>query len=117
MATTPETDVPADRQYVDYDEYVDFQLLRTRTKIKQADIWGTLTLLLAGTIGYLLLFVVCDQWLFDGGIGARTRTGMLAIVLGVGITLLVRRVLVPLMRQIHPLYAAKMIEQADPGLK
>lgn len=117
MPVAPQNDKGPGRQFVDYDEYVDLQLHKARTKIKAADIFGTLTLLSAAAIAYLLVFAVCDQWLIEGGFGAGTRLALLVVALAVGGTLFVRRVLVPLVRRIHPLYAARMIEQAAPDLK
>ncbi|MSR59938.1 MAG: hypothetical protein EXS05_20255 [Planctomycetaceae bacterium] len=117
MAGTPQTAAPVSKQYVDYDEYVDFQLEKARNHIKATDIFTTLTTLAAAFIGYLLVFVVCDQWLLEGGFSDWARMALLAIVVaGLG-TVLARRVIVPLVRRIHPLYAARMIEQADPELK
>src|SRR5262249_41758777 len=51
------------------------------------------------------------------GFGYAARVGLLTVLLvGVGGTL-AWRVLFPLLRRVHPLYAARVIEQSDPNLK
>lgn len=117
MAGNSQTAAPPSKQYVDYDEYVDFQLEKARNHIKATDIFTTLTGLVTAFIGYLLVFVVCDQWLLEGGFSDWARVLLLVAVVGGLGTVLARRVILPLLRRIHPLYAARMIEQADPGLK
>lgn len=105
------------KQYVDYEEYVDYQLEKTRSSIKLTDVFTTLTALSVAVIGYLLLFVVFDQWVIDGGFGYSSRVALLSLlVVGIFGTLS-WRVLLPLVRSIHPLYAARVIEQADPNLQ
>lgn len=117
MAATSDRDTPATKQYVDYDEYVDFQIEKARSHIKATDIFTTITLLLAAFVGYLLVFVVFDQWVLEAGFSDWARSALLAVVLlAIGATL-VRRVILPIVRRIHPLYAARMIEKADPKLK
>lgn len=116
-AEAPETGAASDKHFVDYDEYVDLQIEKARAHIKASDIFTTATLLFAGAVAYLLLFAVCDQWLVEGGFAARTRLVMLLAALAAGATILVRRVVLPLIHQVHPLYAARMIERADPNFK
>jgi hypothetical protein len=117
MSSTHDAKTPAARQYVDYDEYVDFQIEKARAHIKATDIFTTVTLVTAVFVGYLLLFVVCDQWILDGGFSGWTRGVLLTVVLTVLGTLLVRRVVLPLIRRVHPLYAARMLERSDPNLQ
>ncbi|MGQ0635841.1 MAG: hypothetical protein ACT4QC_14615 [Planctomycetaceae bacterium] len=117
MASTSDTPTAAQRQFVEYDEYVDLQMQKARAHIKATDVLATVTLLVAAFVAYLLLFAVCDQWLFEGGFGAGARLGLLILMLGAGVTVFVRRVAWPLIRSVHPLYAARMIERADPNLK
>ena len=73
MAGTLETRPPEAAHYVDYEEYVDFQLEKTRSSIKLTDIFTTLTALAVAVIGYLLVFVILDQWVLDGGFGYASR--------------------------------------------
>jgi hypothetical protein len=117
MATTTEA-APADsKQYVDYEEYVDFQLEKTRSSIKLTDIFTTLTTLAVAVISYLLVFVLLDQWVLEGGFGYTARVVLLGILLAGVLGTLGWRVIFPLLRRVHPLYAASVIESSDPNLK
>src|SRR6516225_3993961 len=117
MATTTESPRPDAQHYVDYEEYVDFQLEKTRSSIKLTDIFTTLTALAVAVIGYLLVFVVLDQWVIDGGFGYAARVGLLGVLAAVVLGTLTWRVLLPVIRRVHPLYAARVIERSDPNLK
>lgn len=70
--------MPPDQQYVDFDEYIDFHLAKTRTNIKYNDLFTTLVTMATLFLGYLLVFVVLDQWVIDGGFGYGPRVIMLA---------------------------------------
>lgn len=117
MAGTLDANTPDAPHYVDYEEYVDFQLEKTRSSIKLTDIFTTLTTLAVAVIGYLLVFVVLDQWVLDGGFGYVSRVGLLSVLMIGVLGTLVWRVLLPLLRRVHPLYAARVIERSDPNLK
>ncbi|MGE5195327.1 MAG: hypothetical protein ACM3U2_22770 [Deltaproteobacteria bacterium] len=117
MATTTEAPRPEAKHYVDYEEYVDFQLEKTRSSIKLTDIFTTLTALAVAVIGYLLVFVVFDQWVLEGGFGYAARVSLLCVLLAGVLGTLTWRVFLPLIRRIHPLYAARVIEKSDPNLK
>jgi hypothetical protein len=111
------TQAPDGKHYVEYEEYVDFQLEKTRSNIKLNDILTTLTALAVAVLGYLLAFVVLDQWVIPGGFGYAARV-LLLIVLASGVFgTLGWRVLWPLWRRVHPIYAARVIERSDPNLK
>jgi hypothetical protein len=105
------------KHYVEYEEYVDFQLEKTRSIVKRTDILTTLTSLAVAVIGYLFVFVVFDQWILAGGFGYASRVVLLGLMLGAVTATLVWRVLLPFLRQVHPLYAARVIERSDPQLK
>src|SRR5262245_18302314 len=117
MATTTEAPQADSKHYVDYEEYVDFQLEKTRSSIKLTDIFTTLTTLAVAVISYLLVFVLLDQWVLDGGFGYTARVGLLGVLLVVVLGVLSWRVIFPLLRHVHPLYAARVIEKSDPNLK
>ena len=104
-------------QYVDYDEFVDFQIEKARNHIKATDIFTTLTSLAAAFVGYLLVFVVCDHWVIAGGFSDWARVSLLVALLATMGAILVRRVVLPLIRRVHPLYAARMLEKSDPKLQ
>ena len=103
--------------YVDFDDYVDFHLNKTRQNIKSTELFTTLGWLATLDVGYLLAFVVADHWLIDGGFSLLPRVLMLAVVLAVTVGVLVWKVILPWSHQISALYAAKAIESADSHLK
>ena len=117
MAGAAQSRAPDSTKYVEYEEYVDFQLEKTRAIVKRTDILTTLMALGVGVVGYLLAFVVFDQWIIEGGFGYASRIVLLSIVAVVVTGTLAWRVVWPLLRQVHPLYAARVIEQSDPKLK
>src|SRR5262249_5921659 len=117
MATTTEAPQADPKHYVDYEEYVDFQLEKTRSSIKLTDIFTTLTTLAVVVISYLLVFVLLDQWVLEGGFGYTARVVLLGILLAGVLGTLGWRVIFPLLRRVHPLYAASVIESSDPKLK
>lgn len=106
-----------DQKFVDFDEFVDYQLRKTRTEIKQTDVLTGLVGVAVVVLGYLLAFVLLDQWVIEGGFSPAVRMLMLAVlVLGVG-AWMVRRLVWPYFHHVTELYAARELEQSDPGLK
>ncbi|MBI5761639.1 MAG: hypothetical protein HZA46_24280 [Planctomycetales bacterium] len=103
--------------YVDFDDYVDFHLNKTRQNIKSTELFTTLGWLATLDVGYLLAFVIADHWLIDGGFSFVPRVLMLFVVMGVTLGVLVWKVILPWSHQISALYAAKAIESADTHLK
>ncbi len=117
MATTEHSTVDKPQQYVDFDEYVGFHLSRTQSGIKSTEILTTLGWI--GTLGlaYLLIFTVLDHWVIDGGFSRFARISLLLSAVTLGVGWFVWRVVVPYMRSINSLYAARQIEQSTPSLK
>ncbi len=105
------------KNYVAFDEFVDFHVHKTQSHIKTTDIATTIVAVLVGFLSYLLLFVVFDQWVVTGGFGPLARGLMLAVLTGTLATVIGWRVVWPLCRRVNALYAARLIEQADPSLK
>ena len=103
--------------YVDFDEYVDFQLEKTRHSIKWTDIVTAAAVVAAFVVGYLLLFAIVDHWLIPGGFGHTARFVMVGGLLAVTAGWLTWRVILPYLKQVSGLYAAQMIESTEPGLK
>lgn len=116
MATTVEPR-GGTQPYVDADEYIDFQLAKTQSQIKTTELLTSAGWLGLAVLGYVLTFVVLDQWVIPGGFGALARSIWLGILLVGGGTWLSWRILLPGFKTVHELYAAKMIESADPTLK
>lgn len=104
-------------RYLDFDEYVDLKLQKTRSTIKSTDILVALAGVAAMFLGYLLVFVVFDQWVVPGGFGIGLRWVLLSTLLILTAAWLVWKVGVPYLRSVNRLFAAKEIEKADPDLK
>jgi hypothetical protein len=112
----PHSDAPA-QQYVDFDEYVEYQVGKTQARIKTTEI--ATACFAAGTmfLACLLVFVVLDQWAIPGGFGVTARSLMLAGLLGSVAVWLISRALIPYLKSVNALFAARVIESSDPHLK
>jgi len=99
--------------YVEYDEFVEIQIARTRDSLRTNEIITALTQLALWVIGYLLVVVILDQWIADRGLSPQIRLVLLLGLLAGSGYLVAYRILWPLLRRIHPLYAARVIEQAE----
>lgn len=99
--------------YADCDEFIDYQMQVARRRIKWADLLTAV--LLAGVLlsGYVLVFTVLDHWVISGGFSPFTRASMLVAVVAIAAGIIVRYVILPWRREIHPLYAAKMLDSAN----
>jgi len=104
-------------QYVEFDEYIDFQLQKTRQSMKVTDIATAVCGISVAVLAYLLVFAVCDHWLIPGGFGYFWRVSLLAgLVVGTCLWVGVRVVL-PSMKRINQLYAARAIEGVSPEMQ
>ena len=104
-------------KFVEFDEFIDFQLRKTRKGIHSADLMSSGVILAAFLLGYLSLFSIFDHWVIPGGFNDLTRLILFAIVGVVSVGWLVVKIAIPLLREVNVLYAAKEIEQAHPELK
>ncbi|MBC8112880.1 MAG: hypothetical protein H7062_00740, partial [Candidatus Saccharimonas sp.] len=104
-------------RYVDFDEYVDLKLQKTRSSIKTTDLLVALAGVAAMFLGYLLVFVVLDQWVVPGGFGIGLRWTLLLALLVATVAWLVWKVGRPYIRSVNGLFAAREIEKSEPGLK
>ncbi len=104
-------------RYVDFDEYVDLKLQKTRSSIKTTDLLVALAGVAAMFLGYLLAFVVLDQWVVPGGFGIGLRWTLLLTLLVATVAWLVWKVGRPYLRSVNGLFAAREIEKSEPGLK
>lgn len=104
-------------QYVEPDAYIDYQLEKTRSGVKSTDMLtaavGSVTLLL----GYLLAFVILDHWVVPGGFGIVARVVLLTGVVAACGTWLAIGVVIPYLRRVNSLYAARLIEESNPDLR
>ncbi|MCA9070362.1 MAG: hypothetical protein KDA84_15625, partial [Planctomycetaceae bacterium] len=105
------------QQYVDFDEYIDYQLQKTRGNIKSTDVLTAFAFVAVFVLAYLLAFVICDHWLVPEGFSQTTRMLLLAFVGLVSAGWLGWRVVWPYMQQVNQLFAAKLIEKSQPELR
>ncbi|MCH7987963.1 MAG: hypothetical protein IID46_02300 [Planctomycetes bacterium] len=105
------------QQYVDFDEYIDYQLQKTRSNIKATDILTALVGVAVLVLSYVLLFVVFDHWVVTGGFSRTTRILMLSGAIIAAATWIGFKVVIPYLKRVTGLYAAREIEKNDPGLK
>ncbi|MEX2113669.1 MAG: hypothetical protein WD845_10815 [Pirellulales bacterium] len=122
QGTTPANDsAVAERigngQVVEFDDFIEAQLRKTRSHVRSVDIATGLMLLAAGTLAYILLAAVVDHWIVTGGLGFWGRTVFLLVYLVAAGAYLASSVLPLLLRRINPLYAAETIERSHPSLK
>ena len=99
---------------LDYEQFIDHQLQRTRRRIRFTDIATACLTLLVAFLGILFLEVVFDH-LFGMPYGLRwfiLMFGMAGAAVFAGF-----RLVVPLVRRINGLYAAKTIEESEPAFK
>ena len=115
MASTLETHNA--QQYVDFDEYIDYQLQKTRGNIKSTDILTAFACIAVFVLAYLLLFVISDHWLVTDGFSQTTRVILLSLVGLLSAGWLAWKVVWPYLRQVNGLFAAKVIEQSQPELR
>src|SRR3954467_986808 len=99
---------------LDYEQYIEHQLKRTRSRIKFTDV-VTAGLLLAT----IVMAVVFIEILFDHTIGLPLMVRRVFPWIGAlaGLFYCIRRMIVPLISQVNGVYAAKTIEEAHPAFK
>ncbi|MFN7805554.1 MAG: hypothetical protein ACK5TO_16160, partial [Planctomycetaceae bacterium] len=120
MAGTTESKGAASRRqvaspvpYLEYDEFVEVQIAKTRDSLRSNEVITSLTQLAVLWIGYLLMVVILDQWVADRGLSPPIRMILLLGLIAVSGFITVRNILWPLFRRINPLYAARVIEESE----
>lgn len=103
-------------QYAELDEFIDFQLQKTRQGIKTVDIATAICGAVVFVLGYLLIFVVCDHWLITDGFGPAARIGLLSLLTLATLGWLTWKIVLPAVRQVNRLYAARTLEGHSPEL-
>jgi hypothetical protein len=122
VPTAPDPAVPTPRaaraeHVVEYRDFTQQQLDRTRSHVKWTELSGALLTLVLGAAACLMALTVLDAWVLPGGLGTVGRWLAWCLLLG-GLVGYAARVLLPLVvRRINPLYAAQTIERARPSLK
>lgn len=112
-ASTPAT---SDR-YVDFDEYVEFQLDKTRKSIKTNDLITAIAVAAVAILAGLLTFVVFDHWVIAGGFSVFARWCWFLAFAVTTVGWFAWKIGVPSFRSVNRLFAAKELELADPALR
>ncbi|MFO1092991.1 MAG: hypothetical protein U0992_06720 [Planctomycetaceae bacterium] len=116
-AVVGESATAGSKKYVNFDEYVDFQVDKTRAGIRNTDLLFAAVTVLLAVVSYLLAFVIADQWLIDGGFSYWPRVGLLAGVAGFVCVWTTTKIVLPYWKRVTSLYAARELEQTQPQLK
>ena len=125
-------------EFVDYDRYIDRQLRKARSQIRSVDTLSSIIICVTGILGYLLLSVLIDHWMVKGGLSTAGRWLIFAgfsfsllsyLVLAVLLPLFPRLIKIrwlawlnhqvglPVVKKVHPYYAARTIENSDQKFK
>jgi hypothetical protein len=97
------------------DQFIEAQLDKTRRDVKLVDLFGSLMVLAAGIVGFLLVIAVVDHWIVPLGVWARWL--LLSGMTVAAVWHFVAVVLPLLLGRINPIYAARTIEQSEPSLR
>ena len=117
MATALDQPTRGSQKYVDFDEFIDFHVNKTRAGIRHTDLLTALVTVALVVLTYLLAFVVLDQWVVPGGFGYWPRLLMLGAVAVFVVGWIGWKVVYPYLQRVTSLYAAKQIETSQPELK
>lgn len=99
---------------LDYEQYIDHQLSRTRSRIKMTDLLTACLMLVAAAIALLFVEVVLDHAF---GLPIWLRRIVLFVGITAGLVFAGLRIVLPLIGRVNGLYAAKTIEESDPSFK
>jgi collagen type III alpha len=113
----PPLPAPSRGRLVEYDEFIEAQLRKTRGQVRMVDLAGALMTLMAGGLLFLLAAALVDHWVVRGGMAPWARWAALTLFVVSGAAYLVVGVVPSLVRRINPLYAAEAIERSRPTLK
>ena len=102
---------------IEYEEFIERQLRKSRSQVRSVDIAGHLMVLAAASLVYFLLAALVDHWLVTGGLGFWARLAFLVVYLAACGWYLAVEVLPLVVRRINPVYAAHTIERSRPSLK
>ena len=102
----------ASSEYAQCDEFIEYQIRIARDRIRWTDLLTAILLAAVLLIGYVLLFTICDHWVVPGGFAPITRAIMLGLIFALCGVIVYRYVIRPWRREIHPLYAARMLDES-----
>ena len=98
-------------------EILEAKIERMGRELRASDLVSGVLRTLLGVLSILFLAVLAEQCLTQHGLGPVTRWLVSLLVYSVGGALLVVQVLHVIRHRINPVYAAALIEDAEPGLK
>ncbi|HQU43129.1 MAG: hypothetical protein B7Z73_03785 [Planctomycetia bacterium 21-64-5] len=104
-------------QVIEYDRYIENELLRTRRQVKSVDMVSSCMLLAVAALVYLMLLALADHWLVTGGLGRAARITAFGLLAAGTAAFAVLRLAPLVMRRVNPVYAAYTIERHRPGIK
>ena len=104
-------------QYVEFDEYVDSKIVRTREAIRTTDILLVVVTAAAILLGYLVLFVIADHWLGMDFLPPVIRSALGLSILGGTFAWAAYKIGLPYRRQINSLFVAREIETHEDALE
>lgn len=102
---------------VEYEEFIEDQLRKTRSRVRGVDIAAAVMVLAAATVAFFLLAGLVDHWLITGGLGFWGRLLLFAAYLTAAGYWTLTEIVPLLVKRINPLYAAQTIERSQPRLK
>jgi hypothetical protein len=108
---------PRGGEWVEYDQFIDRQIRKTRGQVKGVEIASALMALATGAVAFFLLAALLDHWVFPHGLGFWGRLVCLAIFLAGAGYYAAEKLLPWLIYRINPIYAAQTIEKSRPTLK
>ncbi len=114
---TPEPPDFAGAKFVEYEEFIESQLRKTRSHVRGVDIATGILVLVAGTLAWFFVAAMIDHWVITGGLGFWGRVILLAVFLIAAGWWTATQILPLLIKRINPLYAAQTIERSRPSLK
>ena len=103
--------------YADFDEYIEYQIKKTRSGIKLTELITTALAVAVFVVAYLFVFTVLDHWVIPGGFGRTTRAILLGIVVLTSAAWIAWKLVLPWFKNVTGLYAARAIEESDPEIK
>ena len=97
------------------DHYLQTQMRKTGNQVRMIDLFTCSMKLLAGILAGMFLLAIIDGWVFELPVWARWLS--LLSILGGTIAFFFLSILPLLIRKINPVYAAKVVEEAQPEMK
>ena len=113
----PRPPKPPGGEWIEYDQFIDRQIRKTRGQVKGVEIASALMTLATGALAFFLVAAVLDQWVLAHGLGFWGRLVCLALFLGGAGYYAAEKLLPWLIYRINPIYAAQAIEKSRPTLK